>query len=117
MPDYLLLLCTEEGDEATDAERWAELPLWREINESLREAGLLVANDALQPSSSATTVRVRDAEVEVTDGPYATTKEVLAGYYLVRCADLDEALSVAARLPIARYGSVEVRPINESARR
>jgi hypothetical protein len=115
MPDYLLLLCAEEGDEETQAERWAELPLWHEINDSLREAGLLVANDALHPAASATTVRVRGEEVELTDGPFATTKETVAGYYVLRCRDLDEAVEHAARLPIARYGSVEVRPIMESA--
>lgn len=114
MPNYMLLLYAEEGDEAETERRWAELPRWFELNESLREAGLLVANDALKPVSTATTVRVRKGETEVTDGPFAMTKEVLAGYYLLTCDDLDEALRHAARIPLASYGSVEVRPILET---
>ncbi|MCW3065287.1 MAG: YciI family protein [Solirubrobacterales bacterium] len=111
MPEYMLLLYAPEVDEAGEAERWAELPLWLELTESLREAGLLVANSPLHPAASATTVRVREDETELTDGPFAVTKEILGGYYILDCADLDEALKHAARLPTARYGSVEVRPI------
>jgi hypothetical protein len=111
MPEYMLLLYAPEVDEAGERDRWAEMPLWLEVTESLREAGVLVANAPLQPVGSATTVRVRDGEAELTDGPFATTKEFLAGFYLLNCADLDEALKHAARLPTARYGSVEVRPI------
>src|SRR5512133_2186147 len=76
MSQYMLLLYAPEVDEAGQAERWAEMPLWLEVTESLREAGLLVANDALQPVASATTVRVREGETELTDGPFAVTKEV-----------------------------------------
>ena len=115
MPRYMLLLYANEPDEAELARRWGELPLWTEIDESLREAGLLVANAPLESATSATTVRVRDGEVDLTDGPFAVTKEVLAGYYVLDCADLDEAVKHAARLPTARYGSVEVRPIMGSA--
>ena len=111
MADYMLLLYATEGDEAEQARRWGELPLWDEINESLREAGLLVANAPLHGVQTATTVRVRDGESQFTDGPFAITKEILAGYYIVRCDDLDEALKAAERLPLARYGSIEVRPI------
>ena len=115
MPEYMLLLYAPERDEAGERERWAELPLWLEVTESLREAGVLIANAPLQPAPSATTVRVRDGEAELTDGPFAVTKEFLAGYYLLNCADLDEALRHAARLPTARYGSVEVRPVIDGA--
>lgn len=108
---YMLLLYAPEVDEAGEAQRWAELPLWLEVTESLREAGLLVANAPLHSVDTATTVRVRDSETEITDGPFAATKEVLGGYYILECADLDEALRHAARLPTALYGSVEVRPI------
>ncbi len=111
MPEYMLLLYAPEVDEAEEAERWAELPLWLEITESLKEAGLHVANAPLHPVSAATTVRVRGGEVEFTDGPFATTKEILAGYYLLDCPDLEVALHAAARLPTTRYGSVEVRPV------
>ena len=109
MPEYMLLLYASEPEEQED--RWADMRLWTEVTESLRKAGLLVANAPLRPATSATTVRVRGDRTELTDGPFATTKEVLAGYYVLTCADLDEALHHAARMPIARYGSVEVRPI------
>jgi hypothetical protein len=111
VPEYMLLLYAPEVDESGQRDRWAELPLWLEVTESLRQAGVLVANAPLHPVDTATTVRVRDGEADLTDGPFAITKEILAGYYLLNCADLDEALRHAARLPTARYGSVEVRPV------
>ena len=111
MPSYMLLLYADEADADEQEKREAELPVWFELNDSLREAGLLVANGRLKPVETATTVRVRDGETQVTDGPFATTKEILAGYYILDCPDLDEALRQAARIPLARYGSVEVRPI------
>jgi hypothetical protein len=113
MSQYMLLLYAPEAGEAEERERWAEMPLWLELTEGLREAGLLVANSPLDSVATATTVRVRGGETEITDGPFAVTKEVLAGYYVLDCTDLDEALRHAARLPTARYGSVEVRPIME----
>jgi len=111
MSRYLVLLYSSEGEEAVERRRWAEMPLWLELTEGLREAGLLVANGPLHRTDTATTVRVRDGEVELTDGPFAVTKEVLAGFYVLECDGLDEALRHAARFPTARYGSVEVRPI------
>jgi hypothetical protein len=111
MSQYMLLLYSPEVAPAEQAEREAELPMWLELNDSLREAGLLVGNGLLRGVASATTVRVRQGELELTDGPFAVTKEVLAGYYMLECSDLDEALKQAARLPLARYGSVEVRPV------
>ncbi len=115
MPRYMLLLYSPEVDEAEQAQRDAEMPLWNEVTESLREAGLLVAVDRLHPVARATTVRVRDGDTELTDGPFAVTKEILGGYFVLECADLDEALKHAARMPLARYGSVEVRPVLESS--
>jgi hypothetical protein len=109
----MLLLYASEVDEAEQAQRWAEMPEWVELTESLREAGALVANSPLHSVDAATTVRVRDGESALTDGPFAVTKEVLAGYYILECRDLDEALRHATRLPTARYGSVEVRPLLE----
>jgi hypothetical protein len=111
MPNYMLLLYAGDADPAEREEREAEMPLWVEFTESLREAGLLVGTDRLHPVDAATTVRVRDGETEITDGPFATTKEYLGGYYILDCPDLDTALKHAARVPLARYGSVEVRPI------
>ena len=85
--------------------------MWEQVNASLRDAGVLVAHAPLHSVESATTVRVRGDETELTDGPFAVTKEVLCGYYVLECADLDQAVGHASRLPWARYGSVEVRPI------
>jgi hypothetical protein len=115
MPKYMLLLYAGEPDLTEREEREAELPAWRQFTDSLREAGLLLGTDRLHPVDSATTVRVRNGETEVLDGPFAVTKEYLGGYYLLECADLDEALKQAARVPLARYGSVEVRPVAEMA--
>jgi hypothetical protein len=111
MSQYMLLVYEEEVDPAEQAEREQELPMLVELHRSLREAGLLVGFQSLRSTESATSVRVRDGEPEITDGPFAVTKEVLAGYYILDCADLDEALKQAARLPMARWGTVEVRPV------
>jgi hypothetical protein len=113
MPEYLLLLYAPDADEAETAARWAELPLWNEVTADFAAAGQLLGNNPLHSAHSATTVRVRDGAAEITDGPFAVTKEILAGYYLLRCRDLDEAIGCAQRLPTARYGSVEIRPVQE----
>ena len=76
-----------------------------------RSSGHCVASEALQPAATATTVRGRDGKVSVTDGPYAETKEQLAGFYLMEARDLDEAIALAAKIPPARMGAIEVRPI------
>ncbi len=80
---------------------------------ALRQSGALVAAEALQPIETATTVRVRNGRVSVTDGPFAETKEQLAGFYLIDARDLNDAIQVAAKIPPAREGSVEVRPVRE----
>lgn len=79
----------------------------------LAEKGQRIAAEALQPVSTATTVRVREGRVTITDGPFAETKEQLAGFYLIEAEDLDEALRIAAKIPPARVGSIEVRPVRE----
>jgi hypothetical protein len=111
MSQYMLLVYEAEVDPAVQAEREAGLPMWLEFHRSLREAGLLVGVQRLRSVESATSIRVREGETEITDGPFAVTKEILAGYYILDCADLDEALGQAARLPAARYGTIEVRPV------
>jgi hypothetical protein len=111
MAQYMMLVYEEGVDPAVQAEREQQLPLFAEMHRSLREAGLLVAVQRLHSVDSATSVRVRDGETEITDGPFAVTKEVLAGYYILECADLDEALRHAARLPMARWATIEVRPV------
>ena len=84
--------------------------------DGFRKRGLLLAAEALQPVETATTVRVRNGRLSVTDGPFAETKEQLAGFYLIEAADLNEAISIAAKIPPAREGSVEVRPVRELER-
>ena len=79
----------------------------------LRDRGVLVAAEALQPVETATTVRVRGGKATITDGPFAETKEQLAGFYLVDAENLDQALEIAAKIPPAREGSIEVRPVRQ----
>jgi hypothetical protein len=111
MSQYMLLVYEEEVDPAVQAEREKTLPLFVELHRSLREAGLLVGVQRLHSVDSATSVRVRDGQTEITDGPFAVTKEVLAGYYVLECADLDEAIKAAERLPMVGWATVEVRPV------
>ena len=85
------------------------------FGEGLRGSGRFVGGEALQPVQTATTVRVRNGKLSVTDGPFAETKEQLAGFYLVEARDLNEAIQIAAKIPPARVGSVEVRPVRELA--
>jgi hypothetical protein len=111
MPQYMLLVYEEEVEPAEQAEREQVTPMLVELHASLREAGLLVGVQRLHSTESATSVRVRDGQTEITDGPFAVTKEVLAGYYVLDCADLDEALKQAARMPMAPWATIEVRPV------
>lgn len=82
-------------------------------DETLQAQGVFLAADALHPTNTATTVRVRKGQPIITDGPFAETKEVLGGFILINAKDLNAALQIAAGIPLARYGSVEVRPIME----
>jgi hypothetical protein len=111
MSQYMLLVYEEEVEPAEQAKREHVTPMLLELHASLREAGLLVGVNRLHSTESATSVRVRDGHAEITDGPFAVTKEVLAGYYVLECADLDEALKEAARLPMAPWATIEVRPV------
>ena len=81
--------------------------------EGLQKNGLLIAAEALEPVDTATTVRVRNGRMSITDGPFAETKEQLAGFYLIEARDLNDAIQVAARIPPAREGSIEVRPVRQ----
>ena len=111
MSQYMLLVYEEEAEPAVQAEREQITPTLVQLHASLREAGLLDSVRRLHSTESATSIRVRDGETEITDGPFAVTKEVLAGYYVLDCADLDEALKQAARMPMAPWATIEVRPI------
>lgn len=115
MSQYLLLLYADEPSRQEHARREGEMPLWVEFTQGLQDAGLLLGSNRLHPVNAATTLRVRDEETDIVDGPFAATKETLVGYYLLECADLDQALHHAAQVPLARYGSVEVRPVMDLA--
>jgi hypothetical protein len=111
MPQYMLLIYNPVEGGPTPEEMAAQHQRWMSYTEDLNTAGLLVGGEALRGVDVATTVRVRGAQTQVTDGPFAETKEFLAGYYLIDAADLDTALSWAGRMPNIEYGSVEVRPV------
>jgi hypothetical protein len=112
---YLLMISLDESAGArTPEEEGQEMaPEYAEFAKAMAERGVLLGGERLRLTSDATTVRVRNGEVLAVDGPFAETKEQLAGYFLVDCKDLDEAIEVAALIPGAKDGSVEVRPIWE----
>jgi hypothetical protein len=113
---YLCLICAdtwmEKLPEVDAREHFEE---YREFTDDLRKNGQFVAANRLQPPETATTIRIRNGKVSTTDGPYAETKEQFGGYYVIETRDLNEAIQVASRIPGARYGCVEVRPIAEDA--
>lgn len=111
MPQYMLLIYQPTEGGPSPEELQAESPRWFAYTQQLQESGVMVAGDALQPLETATTVRVRDSETLLTDGPFAETKEALGGYYILDVPDLDAALAWAAKMPNIAYGSVEVRPV------
>ena len=110
---YMLLIYDNEKMWSTMAEkeRNALMGEYFAFTEELKKSGKHVAGDALQATTTATTVRVREGKRLTTDGPFAETKEQLGGYYLVNAKDLDDALAIAAKIPSSRFGSIEVRPV------
>jgi hypothetical protein len=107
---YMLLICRDEDIELTPQERADMGPATEAWVTEMDGRGVRLQGQQLRPVSDATTVRARGGEVLVADGPFAETKEQIAGFDLVECADLDEAIEVASKHPVARFGSVEVRP-------
>jgi hypothetical protein len=113
---YLLLIYTAEPTQTPSPQLMqAETAAYAAFTADIRERGLMQAGEALEPTSTATTVRVQDGRTVTTDGPYAETKEALGGFYLVDARDLDEAIELAARIPAAKHGAIEVRPIWEQS--
>lgn len=112
---YLALIYSQEADPSTvPSEQWQTITeAYTKFSADAKAAGVMLAGDALQPTSTATTVRVRDGKTITTDGPFAETREALGGFYIFEAKDLDEAIEWAARLPGSWWGSVEVRPILE----
>jgi len=110
---YLLLIYDPEKEWAAmpEAERNQMFDDYMTFTNDIKASGHHKGGDALQPTHTATTVRVRDGKTSVTDGPFAETREQLGGFYLIEAKDLDEATKIAARIPSAKFGSIEVRPI------
>ena len=106
---YLIMIYENENNGVQPDD--AEMGRWFGVTEEMQNAGVMIAGEALHPTSSATTVRQRDGKFLTTDGPFAETKEQLGGFYLVECKDLDEALSWAKKMPNIGRGSMEVRPV------
>ena len=115
---YLFLIYAPEPTEAaTEAQMSDQFAEYDAFTAWTRDSGMFQAGEALQPISDATTVRVREGRTVTTDGPFAETKEALGGFYLLEAADLDAAIDAAARIPGARIGSIEIRPIFEYGER
>jgi hypothetical protein len=112
---YLCLIYDDEKSAGArpKAELDAMMGEYMAFTTSIRQSGQYLGGDALQPVHTATTVRVRNGKVSTTDGPFAETKEQLGGFYMINARDLNEAIQVASRIPSARSGSVEVRPVME----
>jgi hypothetical protein len=110
---YAMLICVDEAQmtTATEAEMQESFEEYEKFMAEMGERGVLQGGARLRPVADATTVRVRDGQTLTADGPFAETKEQLGGFFLVEAADLDEALEIAAKIPGAKHGSIEVRPI------
>jgi hypothetical protein len=115
---YLMLIYMDEklAAKASSADMETMMKEYGDFTQGVVKGGQFRAGDALQPTRAATTVRVRDGKTVTTDGPFAETKEQLGGYYLVEAKDLDEAIRIAAGIPNAKNGSIEIRPIRPMPR-
>ena len=110
---YIVLIYGSEAAyaTATEQERAQEMQEYSAVTAEIAQSGKFLSGDSLHPTSTATTVRIRDGKTLITDGPFAETKEQLSGYYVLDCKDLDEAIEYAAKIPGASTGCIEVRPI------
>ncbi len=110
---YLLLMYADEliGSDWSKEECQAAAKTWAEFRREMSASGVLISSSGVAPDTSATTVRVRNDKTMITDGPFAETHEQLGGYFLVDCKDLDEAIRWAEKIPTAKYGSIEIRPL------
>jgi len=110
---YVLLVCNDESEHLTPEEQDARYAAYTACQEEMETRGVLVARERLRPTSTSTTVRFRGTELVIADGPFAETKEQIAGYFVVEVGDLDEAVELASLIPAATHGTIEVRPIWE----
>ena len=108
---YLLLIYGDPAEAPPEAQSEEHMQRWFTYTQELEQAGVMKGGNALDYPQTATTVRIRNGETLLTDGPFAETKEILGGYYLIDVEDLDAALGWAAKMPNIEYGSVEVRPV------
>jgi hypothetical protein len=111
--EYMLLIYAAESRQLSEAEQGQLMQQYMSFTQDIAKAGKLRAGAPLEPTGTATTVRVRNDKTLTTDGPFAETREQLGGYYIVEARDLDEAVAIAARIPDARNGSIEVRPVRK----
>ncbi|MEO8449775.1 MAG: YciI family protein [Gemmatimonadota bacterium] len=112
---YLCLIYSEQSmwPKLSKSEADSMMNEYREYTESIKQSGHLLGGNRLQPTDAAATLRIRNGKLSTTDGPFAETKEQLGGYYLIEAKDLNEAIQVGSRIPGARFGSIEVRPVAE----
>jgi hypothetical protein len=112
---YLLMIYESEAERAQKSQEdlGVEYEAYNTFTTDIQGRGVLLSGEALMPTNTATTVRVREGKTLSTDGPFAETKEQIGGFYLIQCKDLDEAIGYAARIPAASNGSIEIRPIME----
>jgi len=110
---FLALIYDNETEMAAKSDEWKakNFQEWMDYTQLLKDAGVFVGGDALLPTNTATSVRVSDGKVVATDGPFAETKEQLGGYYLFECKDVEEAIHFASKMPAAKTGTIEVRPV------
>ena len=114
---YLCLICAEKVmEQMSEADAEKHYQDYTEFTDAIRRSGHFIGCNRLEPPAAAITIRVRNGKISTTDGPYAETKEQLGGYYVIEAKDLNEAILVASKIPTARLGCVEVRPIAEDAR-
>jgi hypothetical protein len=110
---YMMLICRDPSIELSPQDR-ASMPGWVSAwVEEMVGRGIRLQGDLFQPASDARTVRIRDGEVQLANGPFADTRELISGYNIIDCTDLNEAIEVATKHPIARFGAVEVRPFSQ----
>jgi hypothetical protein len=110
---YAMLVCIDENAELSSDQLEQQYAEFMGFSDEMEARGVLVSRERLRPTSSSTTVRVREEGLVIADGPFAETKEQIAGFYIIDCEDLDEAIAIASRNPGARYGTIEVRPVWE----
>lgn len=110
---YLLMVCNDETEEVDEREAARRYEAYTACEVEMRTRGALVGRERLRPTSTSTCVRRHDAQLVIADGPFAETKEQIAGYFLVDCEDLDEAVELAQLIPAAEHGTIEVRPVWE----